>query len=804
MGFVLLQSEYFTTMRKAVILLIGLIFFLPQLNAQTKTGTISGHVFTTDGKPVEEANVYIKELNKATRTGKDGIFSFKNIPYGSYTLVYSYAGAGVQNMSVTVPPEEGASSNYKLALDNKQLAEVIVSTRKGINNGPSNIGKANIAVMDLPQSVVTINESTLETQQVQRLSDVVKNVNGVYLGGLRAGTQETIYARGYNFSSTNMFKNGFRINTGAMPEMSGIESVELLKGSAAILYGNVAPGGILNMVTKKPRFDFGGSVNMRVGSFGLLKPAVDFYGPISNAAAFRVNGMYETAKSFRDEVASDRFYVNPSLLFKLGERTQLLVQGDYLKHNFTPDFGIGSVGGAKVADVPRSRFMGAPWQYTKTTQATASTELNHTLKDNWQLNIGLAYQNYHRDYFSLERIQADATGKWTRPKGRFDNKEYYYTGQANLTGKFSTGKILHNVLGGMDADRILADNLTSDSTGKAYDIINILDPSQYVRRTDIPGAPWSARTTQPTSRFGVYLQDLISLSRKFKVLAGIRWSYQYAESKTDSILNNVVKNADPRTDKAFSPRLGLVYQPVKNTSLFASYANSFTPNSGEDVHGAPIPASIIDQFEVGVKNILFNGKLNANLTFYRIINNNLAQTAPFKADGVTPNTNSGIKELTGQTTADGAELDIQAMPLKGLDVIAGYSYNYSRYTKNTTNSNAFVKGQRLVNTPAHTANATAFYRFQSGTLNGFKLGTGIYYVGERIAGWNFTYGNERPQFPVKAFTTIDVSAGYDYKKLSVMAKLANVTNTYNYYVHENYSINPVPPRNFMVTVGYKF
>ncbi len=792
-------------MRRIIVAALALVLFFTNLSAQTRHGSIKGTVTTSDGKPVHEVTVFLKELNKHTRTNETGKFEFRNVPQGKYTIAYSFAETGTREVKVTVPPDENASTVYELPLNTKELEEVIITARKSMNNGVTTVGKSNIKIMDLPQAVTVIGQSTIENQQAQRLSDVVKNVNGVYLAGMRAGTQETFYARGYNFSNSNMFKNGFRVNTGAMPEMSGLESVEILKGSAAILYGNVSPGGVLNMVTKKPKFNFGGEVNLRAGSFNLLKPSVDFYGPISKGVAFRINGSFESAKSYRDVVASKRYYVNPSLLFKLGEKTDLLMQGDYLKHRFTPDFGIGTLSDSIIANVPRNRFMGAAWQYTETDQATASAELNHRFNDSWQLNAGLSYQNYQRDYYAIERIQADAAGKWKRPLGKTNNKENYYTGQVNLNGKFNTGGIKHNVLLGMDADKYLTQNLASDITGKIYDSINLLEPAMYVRRTDIPAAKWITRADVPVSRFGAYVQDLVSLSDKLKVLAGIRWSYQQSDpTKTTYLLkNDSLSLGKAQTDKAFSPRVGLVYQPVKNVSLFASYSNSFTPNTGTDIHFNALKPSIIDQYELGIKNDFLDGKLSANLTLYRIINNNLVQMAPFAADG-KPNANSGIKELTGQTTSDGLEFDFNVVPVKGLDIIAGYSYNNSRYTRASQASTAYVNGQRLVNTPAHTANATAFYKFCEGSLKGLKLGAGIYYIGERIAGWNYTVGNKRPLFPVKAFTTIDVSAGYSFKKISLMAKVANLTNTYNYYVHENYSINPIAPRNFVATVAYRF
>jgi iron complex outermembrane receptor protein len=119
--------------------------------------------------------------------------------------------------------------------------------------------------------------------------------------------------------------------------------VEVLKGANAMLYGNTAAGGVINMITKKPKFNFGGSVGMNAGSWNSYKPTVDLYGPLSKNIAFRVNGAYEYAESFRDVVQSEKYYFNPSFLFNLSDRSQIIVEADYLKNDFTPDFGIGSI-----------------------------------------------------------------------------------------------------------------------------------------------------------------------------------------------------------------------------------------------------------------------------------------------------------------------------------------------------------------------------------------------------------------------------------------------------------------------------
>ena len=599
---------------------------------------------TSDGKPAAFVNITVKETNQNIVAAEDGSFTITTDKECTCSILVSYVGLKTQEKKVTIVNGQNIEINFQLKEDAKELEEVIVTARKSLNEKPVTVGKIEIDPMDLPQSIAVIGQGLIKDQQALRLSDVIRNVNGVYLATTRASTQESFSARGYNFSSSNMFKNGSRINTGTMPEISSLEKVEVLKGSAAILYGNVAPGGIVNMVTKQPKFNFGGEVSMRAGSFDLYKPTFDVYGPLIKNMAYRINGTYESANSYRDVVSSSRYYVNPSLLFKLGNKTELLVQGDYLDHEFTPDFGIGSLNNTTIANVPRSKFVGAKWSYAKTQQTSASASLKHKFNENWKLNFASSYQNYKRDYYSTERVQADSTGKWVRPLGRQHNQEDYYVTQLDLNGKFKTGKIEHTLLAGVDADRYYTTAYTFNQPA-TYDTINIIDPTKYRERTDIPNASKIRVVETPTTRFGAYVQDLVSLTSKLKFLMGVRWSYQEGRpAKTTNLLTNVQTLGISKIDRAFSPRVGLVYRPVKTTSLFASYANSFTVNSGTDIYGNALAPSIIDQFEVGIKNDLFKGLISANVTAYRIVNNNLAQTAQFTATGL-PNNNTTLKNL---------------------------------------------------------------------------------------------------------------------------------------------------------------
>ncbi|MDH7460975.1 TonB-dependent receptor [Chitinophagaceae bacterium 26-R-25] len=815
--YLLLLSVLFSTIN--VIAQTGNIEVIAQadtMNVIVQTGVITGKITTTDGKPAAYVNVVLKETSKGTISNEDGTFSLRNVKIGQYTLVVSYTGLQTQSKEVAVTAGNSTEASFILKETSKELDEVIVNAKRGLNAKPLSIGKAPIDPMDLPQSISVINKDIITDQQSQRLSDVVKNVNGIYLATTRGSTQEAFSGRGYSFGSNNMFKNGARVNSGAMPEVSSLERVEVLKGSPAILFGNVAPGGILNMVTKQPKFQYGGEVSMRAGSNALYKPSFDVYGPISKTIAFRLNGTYENAKSYRDVVKSERYYVNPSLLFKLGKRTELLVQGDYLHHNFTPDFGIPSVADSAISKLPRNRFLGTNWQYAKTEQSSAGFTLKHQLNDNWTITANGSYQMYKRDYYSIERMQAAANGNLPRPINRLYTREDYYVGSVDLTGKFKTASIEHTLLAGVDADRFYTTNYTynlANVKGGIYDTINIYDDTKYIARTDIPEATKLRLGHQPVNRFGAYVQDLISISSKLKVLVGVRWSYQDSKAP-DTLLytTNVKTMGSDKVDKAFSPRAGIVYKPFEHTSIFASYSNNFVVNTGTDINYKQLDPSIVNQYEVGVKNDFLNGKLSANVTVYRIVNNNLAQTAPFLADG-TPNSNANIKVLAGETTSDGVELDITAHPLRGLDIIAGYSYNNMRYTNTPDVKGNYVEGQRLVNTPANTANGSVFYNFASDSkLKGFKLGATVVYIGDRFGGWNDTKDPSKPAgtytksrlIPVSGFTTVDVSAGYTFKHISVLAKLSNITNTFNYYVHENYSINPIPPRQFMATVAYRF
>lgn len=708
--------------------------------------------------------------------------------------------------------------------------------------------KSNLTIMETPQPISIVTHEIIEQQQAKQLSDVLQNVNGIYVTSSRANSQDSFGGRGFILGNDNMFKNGSRINSGVFPEVSGLERVEVLKGANAMLYGNTAAGGVINMITKKPKFNFGGSVGLNAGSWNSYKPTVDVYGPLSKNIAFRVNGAYEYAENFRDVVKSEKYYFNPSFLFNLSEKSQLIVEADYLKNDFTPDFGLGSITERDGLTyklntlLPRTAFLGTDWQFQNVEQVSTNVTFNHQFNQNWSLNATSSYQNYTKDYFSTERIQwgyEKSTDRlfYKRPLNRTYNEQNYTSAQVNLNGEFNTGKVNHKVLFGTDADYGVADSYSYfnptnrlaygnsylyGTNGNSNGILYLDNPSTWIGG-NMPDSEKLEKNRINTRRIGVYAQDFISLTKEFKVIAGLRWSYiqnmPTINTKFKTSTGGLVNlNSSPEkkftdnsssSDQAISPKLGLVYNPNDNLSAFATYTNSFVANVGKLRDGEALRPTNIDQYEVGVKKNIWNNALAINLTVYQILYRNYYQAA--LDDNGNPIDPTGLtKDFAGKMRSRGAELDITGNPTENLSIIGGVSYNNSVYL-DTPDVFGYVENQRLVRTPATTANASVFYKFTK-FVPGLKLGAGVYYIGNRLAGWNDTKsGNNSLQkrngvsriFELEDYTTVSLSAGYDWKKFSIQAKVGNLFDVANYNVHENYSVNPIVPRNYYFTLTYR-
>jgi iron complex outermembrane recepter protein len=794
--------------------LLFVLAILFNTGIQAQNILLKGTIATSDGKPAAGVNVLLTATNETIVTNADGNYRFPITLPGKYKLVVSYTGLATQQKNFTITKEKNELIiNFILTENYTELTDILVTGYKTKLDKIATIGKLPIKPMDLPQATAVIERQVLERQQVQTMGDAVQNLNGVYVMGTTGGYQEELASRGFAFNSNNTFKNGVRYNNSIMPEVSGLETIEVLKGGNAILFGTVGAGGVLNIITKKPLFNKGGSVSFQTGSYDYYKPAMDMYGPLNNSkhVAFRVNSSFTKAGSYRDNVKSQRFYVNPSLLVKIGNKTDVLIEGDYTQDNRNLDFGTGAIY-YKIANTPRGLYLNLPWSYNNAEQMAATATTTHNINDNWQIRSVISTRKYNNDLFGATRpntnsqfIDSSAAnyGRWIRGLVKNKNIENYNFASLDVTCKFKTGKIKHTILAGIDADIIKTKAYSFDFTmlrsdkKNTYDTVNVFGTKKYSSRNDIPDVPWLYYTNSPVSRMGVYLQDFVELSSKIKLLAGIRYSVSTIETPDSIYANNNNKlHSEKRNNDAFSPRLGLVYQPTKNISVFGSYTNTYDLNTALDTFARVLQPSIIDQFELGIKTLWFNNAVSVNATAYVINNNNAVQSYPNLSPADTR------RETGGQTQSKGVELDIVTKKFYGFNINAGYSYNDTRYKKSTL----YVEGSSILYTPNHTANTHIYYSVKpTSKLKGLNTGIGIYYVGERVAGRSTTKANPGyALMPVPAYFLFETSLGYTYQNLNFRVKVNNIFNQLSYNVHDDNSVNPIAPRQFTGTVSYNF
>lgn len=754
--------------------------------------SLEGVVRDAKQQVVPGVSIRLIELKRGKPSDAEGKFIFQGLKPGMYTLQASFVGYKTLQEKVNLVADKTLHLDLELVEASNDLKEIVVVGYVSQNEKPVTIGKLPIKPMDLPQSVVTLDKSLLEAQQVNRMSDVLMNTNGVYIFGATGGYQEEIAARGFSMASSNTFKNGMRYANGMISELSGVEKVEILKGSAAILYGNVAAGGVLNLVTKKPKFNFGGELSLRSGSWGMYKPSVDIYGGLSKNIAVRLNASAEQANSFRLGVSSERVYVNPSILFKLGKKTELIVEGDHLADQRTPDFGAGIIN-YQIVDIPRERFLGVAWSNINSSQSSLNASLTHQVNENWTLKWMSGLRQNSSNLFSNTRPNTGSLitsdGQWIRNLQKSEVEERYGITQLDLIGSLSLAGMKHQVLLGADSDFYDTDTYAYNQFNR-YDTVNVYRDPLKTARKDQPAMTPFTKTSAPIRRFGIYAQDLIHINEYWKVLAGLRYSYQqtlsdvynYTTGKTTSTSN---------FDGAFSPRLGIVFKPSLNHAIFASYANSFTLNTGVDINNQALPPSLIDQYEVGVKNDIWDGFVSVNVTAYRILNNNLAQNSLVNAT-----TYSYVKEMAGSVQSEGLEVDLMSKPINGFTLSGGYSFNETKYVK----SNTYIEGSLLKYNPRHTANLGVQYRY-----HGFQMGLTTVYIGERFAGRSTRVLVANDAYRLVALPTYlqsDLTAGYTYKKMSLRARIANLGDVINFNVHDDNSVNPIAPRNYSLTCTY--
>ena len=410
-------------------------------------------------------------------------------------------------------------------------------------------------VRDIPQSVEVITRKLMDDQKAVRIQDVIRNVSGTFVSSTGGGRQEFINIRGFN-ADLNIFKNGFRDDSffanRVFREVANLQRIEILKGPASFLYGRADPGGIMNLITKRPLADPYYSAEVIVGSYNLYRPMIDVSGPLndSKTALYRFNGLYESAGSFREGVNNDRIFLAPTFSWTLGSRTSLRFEGEYLYDDRVIDRGLIAMGRG-VAPVSISTFLGDPRRRTEFNQGKATLTLLHELNDSWTWRTGFRASVGSEDYDSVEqRGNPTATGAIGLQHLRQPTLGQSYYLQNEAIGVFSVGPFEQRLLAGVE---VAQERLTQRITSTTLAGTNIFNPVRVFTPT---AAPVTFFDGYNQSRFvAPYLVDQIALLQNLKLTLGGRLDLFEQEQASGGVTDKLSQNC-------FSPMAGLVYPPL--------------------------------------------------------------------------------------------------------------------------------------------------------------------------------------------------------------------------------------------------
>ncbi|WP_242045818.1 MULTISPECIES: TonB-dependent siderophore receptor [unclassified Calothrix] len=674
----------------------------------------------------------------------------------------------------TAQPTAGTDTPIELVVTGQQDGYRVPEASTGT--------KLDVPLRDVPASVQVIPKEVIQDRQVIRLNELSDNVSGVRpqetYGGLAS---QGYFIRGFATEFESL-RDGFRDFGFFSPrDVANIERVEFLKGPASVLYGSAtSPGGVVNTITKKPLADPFYQINGTIGNNDFYRTSIDFSGPLleNRAALYRINAAYENAKSFRDFVENESTFIAPIITVKAGERTNLTFGYEYQKYDYTFERGFPS-DNQVVFDLPISRFLGEP--NLNRGEAT-SNNFTYLLESEFGNNNNWKF----RQAFNVINVSGNTRGaqpRFIRDDGRtvarryrnVDEEQNNLSFQNEISGKFNTGSIRHNILVGLELSRYkYSYNFLS---GNIADL-DIFDP--------VYGAAAPLNLSRDNSEYGadnvaLYFQNLIELTPQIKLLAGGRFDWVdsfYRDVQTNTTLNE-------NSDSEFSPRLGIVYQPTDSTSIYASWTNSFNPQIfGTTRNNQPFKPETAAQFEVGIKQELFDKRLSATLAYFDITKKNVLTTDPEDED---------FQIQTGEQKSRGVELDIVGEILPGWKIIGTYAYTDAYISED---NDAGLLNNRLTGVPYNSASLWTTYELQQGNLQGLGLGLGLVYVGEREA-------SLPNNLKIPSYVRTDASIFYKRDNWRAALNFKNLLDT-KYYESQGFFIVPAAPFTVLGTVSFEF
>jgi len=833
-------------MKKLFSLLMFCCFSLTTVFAQ-QTTEVRGRVTDENKQPLIGVDVVLEGTSIGVSTNDKGFYELRNVPVGKQTIVFSYLGFQTLKIRTDVAPNPSGTHTHldvQLSEELTALQEVEVIGRKesSYKNTNSFIGtKTASALKEVPQSVGYVTKELILDQGATTVNEVVKNISGVN----QNSSYNDFSIRGFratgNRNSGNLL-NGMRAQTSLWKQSSlaNIERVEVIKGPASALFGNAAPGGVINRVTKKPLFENKNSITVGVGSWNTLKTYGDFTGPLNpkKTLLYRLNLGYEKTDSFRDLQGSESIIAAPSFSYIPNEKTHINVDFVYQNFNGKIDRGQSVPADGNVYSTPISRSLSAANDFLKENTLNTTIALSHKFSDHISLNAIYLNSSYSEDM--LEHTQANLYYKqignganafrYADPNKVMmtanQRKRYFANNSFNtyFNFNFNTGILKHKLLVGYDyfiseqkagsssisaqgylskdktkvvntytttANDVLAGSVQTPTTN--VPVFDLYDPIAGNAYKDISKYIWKQNTLNPYEEYshGVYVQEQIDISI-VKLLIGLRQEW-FTE-----ILNKETTKEISRQTSAFIPRVGLVVEASENINLYSTWVKGFQPQganiqSDPDRYGGSFDYMKSELYEIGLKTEWFNKRLSATLAIFKITQENSLEQSPKagKADWRVP-----VDE-----ESNGFELDVAGQILPNFSVVANYAYTDARIVKLKEEGAIKDLNVQRPSTPRHAANLWTKYIFENGSLKGLGAGIGVSYASERLG----QVGRRATAASYPDYTLLNAVLYYKVKDVQLQLNVNNVLNrTYWISGYDNLRNFPGAPRNINASVTYRF
>ena len=644
--------------------------------------------------------------------------------------------------------------------------------------------KTDTPLMNIPQTINVVTRDQLDDQAHHSLADILRYVPGTTVGQ-GEGNRDQITLRGQN-TTADFFLDGVRDDVQYYRGLYNIERVEILKGPYALIFGRGGGGGIINRVQKSPLSDdiiYAGQAS--INSFGAYDISADVNAPLSDVAAVRINAVYENLDSHRDFVGGERYAWNPYVAFKLNDAWKLGLSYEYVHDNRTTDRGIPSI--ATVVGQPnhpisgyRDQFFGVPdVNYTQLQAHIAKLRLDGALAANVSFSGTILYGDYDKIYLNVYPNGAVTAQNGTVALAAYSDptQRENFIAQANLVWDVETGALTHKILVGSEYGDQKSANRRFNGT--------LSTPTISLANPLFPTVTFNALSRDTVSDvkfFSTYVQDQISFGEHIDVVAGLRYDNFDIEGID---LLPAVDRPFARKDEKVSPRLGLIFKPQENISLYGSYSQSFLPRSGDQFLALTVTQQNLapekfTNYELGAK---WDVRPNLNMT--------LSVFQLERSNATTPDPSNPVASINvGTTRTQGVELSVTGNITSSWQVHGGYSYQDAVLAGNDS--------VRLGQVPRHQASLWNRYDFS----DQFAAGLGIIHQSSQFAAIRAVSNTTK----LPAFTRLDAAVYYDLSDaLQLQLNIENLLNT-DYFsdAHNNNNISTGAPLNARVTIRAKF